>query len=57
MEKRGTKVSFNKAGNGIASKITLPMPWLREMGVIPEEREIEMFFDKEKKEILIKKKK
>lgn len=56
MEKRETKVSFGKAGNGIGSKITLPMPWLKKMEVSPENRDIEMFFDEEKKQIIIQKK-
>ena len=56
MEKRETKVSFGKAGNGIGSKITLPMPWLKKMEVSPEYRDIEMFFDEEKKQIIIQKK-
>lgn len=55
MEKRKSKVNFLKAGNGVGSKITLPISWLREMNVTKEEREIELFFDREKKEIIIKK--
>jgi len=56
MEKRDSKVSFGKAGNGIGSKVTLPMPWLKIMNVSPEDREIELFFDEEKKQIIIQKK-
>ena len=56
MDKRETKVLFSKAGNGIGSKVTLPMPWLKKMDIVPENREIEMFFEEEKKQIIIQKK-
>ncbi len=56
MEKRETKVAFGKAGNGIGSKITLPMPWLKKIEISPENRGIEMFFDEEKQQIIIQKK-
>ncbi len=56
MEKRDLKVSFHKAGNGKGSKINLPIQWLRELGITEDEREIELFFDKENKSLVIKKK-
>jgi hypothetical protein len=55
MEKRESKVSFAKAGNGVGSKVTLPMPWLKKMNVSPIEKDIELFFNEETKEIIIRK--
>lgn len=55
MEKRESKVSFAKAGNGIGSKVTLPMPWLKKMNVSPIEKDIELLFNEETKEIIIRK--
>lgn len=57
MEKRDLNVSFYKAGNGIGTKMTLPMPWLRKMGVTQEEKQVEIEFNEETQEIIIRKKK
>lgn len=54
MEKRKAKVMFAKAGNGVNARMIIPIPWLREMGVDSENREVEIIFDKETKEITIK---
>ena len=54
MEKRKARVIFHKAGNGKSGKITIPIPWLREMEVTEEKREVELIFDKENKKIEIK---
>lgn len=48
-EKRGMKVMFNKAGGNASKKsyntrISLPVKWVREMGVSEDERQIDMFF-------------
>lgn len=56
MEKREVKISFHKAGNGLGTKLTLPMPWLRKMGVTSESREVEIIFNEETREITIRKK-
>jgi hypothetical protein len=56
MEKRDVKISFHKAGNGLGTKLTLPMPWLRKMGVTNENRDVEIIFNEETKEITIRKK-
>lgn len=56
-EKRELNVSFYKAGNGIGTRMTLPKPWLSKMGVTKEEKKVELIFDEETKEILIRKKK
>ncbi len=57
MEKRDLNVSFYKAGDGTGTKITLPKPWLRKMGVTEEEKQIELTFNEETQEITIRKKK
>lgn len=47
---RKAKVLFTNAG-GSASKgsqttrITLPITWVREMGITPEDREVDIFFE------------
>jgi len=56
MEKRDANVSFYKAGNGIGTRITLPMPWLRDMEVTAEDKQIELTYDETTKTITIKKK-
>lgn len=48
-EKRGMKVMFNKAGGNASKKsyntrVSLPIKWVREMGVSEDERQIDMFF-------------
>lgn len=57
MEKRELKVSFAKAGNGIGAKLTLPVPFLRKLGITQEEREIELILDEERQVLEIRKKK
>ncbi len=54
MEKRKANVIFHKAGNGKSAKVTIPIPWLREMEITEEKREVELIFDKENKKIEIK---
>ena len=57
-KKRDLNVSFYKAGNnGIATRLTLPKPWLAEIGVTEEDRTIELIFDEENEQLIIRKKK
>lgn len=57
MEKRLLKVSFNKSGTGgLTPKISLPKKWTDKMDITLEEREIEVEFREDTKEIIIKKK-
>lgn len=57
MEKRILKTLFSKSGSGSENaRITLPISWVREMGITEHEREVEISFDKETKEIKIHKK-
>ena len=55
-EKRNAKIIFHKAGNGKSAKITVPIPWLRELEITEEKREVEISISSEKKEITIRKK-
>ncbi|WP_294727065.1 hypothetical protein [uncultured Fusobacterium sp.] len=55
-EKREAKIIFHKAGNGKSAKLTVPIPWLRELGISEEKREVEISISSEKQEIIIKKK-
>nr|DAN74512.1 MAG TPA: Toxin SymE, type I toxin-antitoxin system [Caudoviricetes sp.]DAX50207.1 MAG TPA: Toxin SymE, type I toxin-antitoxin system [Caudoviricetes sp.] len=55
MEKRNLNISFYKAGNGTSCRLTLPIKWLRELGINPEEKSIELLFDKENNQLIIKK--
>lgn len=57
MEKRELNVSFYKAGNGEATRISLPKPWLRELGITKEEKTVELIYDKENEQLIIRKKK
>lgn len=54
-EKRDAKIIFHKAGNGKSAKLTVPIPWLRELNISEEEREVEISINSEKKVITIKK--
>ncbi len=55
MEERNLNISFYKAGNGRAARMTIPIPWLRELGINPEEKAIKLIFDKENNQLIIKK--
>lgn len=56
MEERELRVIFSKDGRGATNtKITLPVKWVRNMGVNPEQREVVLQYDEKKQEIIIKK--
>ncbi|WP_294656156.1 AbrB/MazE/SpoVT family DNA-binding domain-containing protein [uncultured Fusobacterium sp.] len=57
MEKRELNISFYKAGNGEATRISLPKPWLRELGITKENKTVELIYDKENEQLIIRKKK
>ena len=57
MEERNMKISFGKSGSGsISPRISLPLSWLKRVGITPEDREVGIVLDEEKEEIIIKKK-
>lgn len=57
MEKRELNVSFYKAGNGTGTRISLPKPWLEKLGITKEERKIELMFDEDNEQLILRKKK
>ena len=53
------KVIFNKSGGtssqgGYTTRVTIPISWIKQMGISPDDREITISFDGEK--IIIEKK-
>lgn len=58
MDKRKLKVIFGKDGRGATNtKVTLPITWLRNMGITQDERDVSVEYDKENEQIIIKKEK
>lgn len=56
MEERKLKVIFSKDGRGATNtKITLPISWVKNMGVTQENREVVLKYDEENKQIIIEK--
>lgn len=56
MNKRILRISFNKSGSGsITKRLTLPSSIMKDMGITEDEREVEMIYDENEKEITIKK--
>ena len=56
MEGRKLKVSFGKSGAGsISPKLSIPVTDLRDMGITPEDREINYYYDKKTKTIKLSK--
>lgn len=55
MKKRELKISFTKSGSGSnSSRITLPISWIKQMGLNIDKRDVEVNFNKEKNTIEIK---
>lgn len=57
MEKRELNISFAKAGNGKNARVVVPIPWLRKLNITEEEREIDLIFDEDNQQLIIKKRK
>ena len=56
MEIRKVNVIFNKNGRGfLSTKINIPVPWVRAMGITENNKELNLKFDGEK--IIIEKEK
>jgi hypothetical protein len=54
MKKRKANIMFNKNGNGnLTTRITLPVPWIKAMGLNENNREVLIEYNDEK--ITIKK--
>lgn len=56
MEKRELNISYYKAGNGVASRMNIPITWLRKIGVTPENKTVELILDEENNQLVIKQK-
>lgn len=57
MEERKLKVIFGNDGRGgVNTKVSLPITWLRKMGVVPEDRDVIVQYDEENNRIIISKK-
>ncbi|MGL5149398.1 MAG: AbrB/MazE/SpoVT family DNA-binding domain-containing protein [Cetobacterium sp.] len=57
MEKREAKVLWSKSGKGSdTTRITLPVTWIRQMGLTYDERELDIYFDEKARTITLKKK-
>ena len=57
MEERILKILFAKSGNGgRTARLTIPIKWLDEMEIVPEDREVIAVFDPKTKEFSIRKK-
>lgn len=57
MEKRDLNVSFYKAGGTLATRLNLPIPWVKKLGITPEDKGIELIFDEKNEQLIIRKKK
>ncbi len=56
MEVRKLKIIFNKSGDGYYSgKLSIPMTWLNDMNLTPEDREVEVIYDEKTKSFTTKK--
>lgn len=56
MEERKLKIIFNRSGDGyLSGKLSIPMTWLKDMNLTPEDREVEVEYNKETKSFITKK--
>ena len=56
MEERKLKIIFNKSGDGyLSGKLSIPMNWLKDMGLTPEDREVEVIYNEKTKTFVTKK--
>ena len=56
MEVRKLKIIFNKSGDGyISGKLSIPMAWLKDMNLTPEDREVEVEYNQDTKSFITKK--
>lgn len=58
MEERNLNIIFNKSGSGsMNTKVSIPITWIKQMGITEKEREVVATYNEEKQEIIIKKQK
>lgn len=57
MNIRCLNILFSKSGSGSTNtRITLPITWIKEMGLNPEDRQVKVTFTEDKKIIIEKEK-
>lgn len=49
------KVIFDKNGNSYSAKVSIPYKYIKKMGISLEDRLVEVYFDENKNEVVIKK--
>ena len=55
-DKRKLNIIWTKAGTGSpTTKLSIPISWCYDMGLSKEERKVEIIYNKENKEIIIRK--
>lgn len=58
MEERKLNIIFNKSGSGSTNtKVSLPITWIKQMGITESNREVAATFNEKKQEIIIRKQK
>lgn len=58
MEERKLNIIFNKSGSGsINTKVSLPITWIKQMGITEQDRQVVAMYDEKRQEIVIKKQK
>lgn len=58
MEGRMLKINFNKSGSGsYTPKLSLPIIDCRDMGIVPEDRKTNYYYNEENKIMILSKKK
>ena len=56
MEERTLKIIFIKSGDGyLSGKLSIPMTWLKDMDLTPEDREVEVIYNPKTKSFVTKK--
>ena len=49
LDERTTRVQFGKNGQGyVTNRITLPVPWVKELGITEDEREVKIILEDDK---------
>lgn len=57
MEKRELNMTFGKSGAGnITPRLTLPKKWIDKMKITPDDKGVDVYFNEETSEIIIRKK-
>lgn len=57
MEERKLKVNYNKSGRGsYTPRLTLPITDLRKMGITPEDRQVNYYYNEENDIMILSKK-